>query len=198
MTSEKVCDQSVDCSNQMDEKACFEKKMNRTQAIILNGVGPAMSGVYSLQQWGKSSFYSRNDKLGFVYKPSSEEGFVIGSGETLVSATAVFRSESHTSDLSEASWRAVGDGSLAGRKHGTPAPQVQLTFIPDDFNKSFLENNTPFKEEKTVEKVGVICLSAKNQEKTFIAFNDTEAGWCDKTWHCQFGGAFNIHFIKVV
>ena len=187
MTSEKVCDKSVDCSNQMDERACFEK----TEAIILNGVGPAMTGVYSLKQLGNGSYYSRNDGFGFIYKPSNGEEIVIGSGETLASARAVFRSEGHTSDLSEANWRLVRDGSLTGRKLGTPAPQVQLTLIPDAFNKTLLENEKHFKEETTEDDVGVICLSAKNQEKTFIAFkfNGTETGWCDKTWHCQFGGA---------
>ena len=38
LKSEKVCNKNVDCYNQKDERACFEKQMNRTEAIILNGV----------------------------------------------------------------------------------------------------------------------------------------------------------------
>ena len=101
--------------------------------------------------------------------------------ETTVNGTAaeVYRREGETA------WNSVGDGRLAA--------EVRLTQIPDAFNKSLLENKKHFEEEKTVEEVGIICLSANNLEKIFIAFNDTEAGWCDKTWHCQLGGVLEIH-----
>ena len=75
--------------------------------------------------------------------------------------------------------------------------EIQLTQIPDSIDLSFLGNNTLFEEETSIQGVGISCLSANKKEKTFISFNDTEAGWyCDRTWHCQFGGVF--YFIKVL
>ena len=85
----------------------------------------------------------------------------------------------------------MGDGGV-GNGTGRPAPEVQLTPIPatfvKGFNESLLENETHFEKETTVQGVGLVCLTANGKEKTFIAYNDREAGWCDKTWHCQFGG----------
>ena len=175
LKSDRVCDKSFDCYNQMDERACFENP-NRTQAIILKGVGQGLAGVYLLQQWPSIEFYARIGKGGFVYQPSDEQqGPVIGSGEgSFWMATAIYRSEGKTF------WRSVGDGRLAS--------EVQLIPIPDAFKKGLLENQTHFEKEETIPGVGVICLSPQKQEKMFIAFNDTAAGWCDKTWHCQFGG----------
>ena len=191
LTSEKVCDSSFECSNQMD-RPCFEKKLNRTEAIILNGVRSTLAGVYKLQQWDDIDYYSRIGKLGFIYQPSSKQGLVIGYGENIWSATAAFRwSEG------EKVWKNVEDGSLAGRSEGTTASEVQLTEIPDEMDLGLFEkfeNDELFEEEKTIPDVGTICLSPKKKEKTFISFNSTEAGWhCDRTWHCQFGG---FHFIS--
>ena len=178
---DRLCDKKIHCKNEMDETVCFEKKMNQTQTIILNGVGSAFTGVYSLQHWHGIEFYSQVGKLGLIYKLSMGRGLVIGSGENVWSATAVYRRERETV------WKSVGDGSMAGRLYGTTAPEVQFTLIPDSFNKSLL-GNIQFEKEETIEGVGVICFGSKNQEKTFIAFNNTEAGWCDMTWQCQFGG----------
>ena len=208
LPSERICDKNVDCQNKMDEKVttCFDKEIDRTQAIILNGVGSRLAGVYYKNHWewdwgDRAEFYSRTGKLGFIYQPAKKHGLVIGTGETIRSPTAVYRwSEG------EKVWKYVEDGSLAGRSNGTTASEVQLTEIPDEIDLSLFENNTLLEEETTIPGVdnatgplGIICLSPKKKEKTFIAFNDTAAGWyCDKTWHCQLGGAFEIHFIKVV
>ena len=174
LTLDRQCDKTIDCYNEMDERTCFQKNMNQPQTIILKGVGQGLAGVYVLQRWQGIGFYSRIGGRGFIYQPSSEKGLIIGSGESVWTATAIYRREEQTV------WISVGDGRLAS--------EVQLTPVPDAF-KSLLENRNNFEEEKTIAEVGIICLSPKNHEKTFIAFNDIEAGWCDMTWHCQFGGA---------
>ena len=200
LTTDRICDKSVDCHNQMDEKVCFEENMNQTQTmiqtqmmnqiqtmnqtqtIILNGVGLALSGVYSLEHWDGIQFYSSAGKLGFIYQPSGEQGLVIGSGENVWSATAVYRREGQTV------WKSVGDGSLAGSKHGITAPGVRLTPIPNSVNKSLLENNANFEKEITIPGVGIICIGLKDQEKTLITFNDQSGEKCDGLITCQHGG----------
>ena len=164
--------------------------------------GSTLAGVYTLQrpiEWEDIEFFSRIGKLGFIYQttfPKIEQGLVIGTGENIWSATAVFRwSEG------EEVWKNFEDRSLAGGSEGTTASEVQLTQIPDTMDLNLLKNETLLKEEKPIPGVdnatgplGIICLSPKKKEKTFISFNDTEAGWhCDRTWHCQFGG---FHFIS--
>jgi hypothetical protein len=55
-----------------------------------------------------------------------------------------------------------------------------------------LENIIFYENESSVTSVGIICLTqsidSEELEKTFIPFNKSAAGWCDKTWDCQFGG----------
>ena len=139
-----------------------------------------------LQPIGDFRFYERVGKGGFIFNSSKRdllfEDLEIGNGESFTSAKTAYRREKSTifGREGETAWKSVGDGKLA--------PEVQLTPIPDAFNTSLLETEKNFVEEKTVQGVGLICLTANNKEKTFIAYNDREAGWCDKMRHCQFGG----------
>ena len=192
-------DQACD-NNQMDKTLCFEKKMNRTQAIILNGIGMTHAGLYIRHHWGDIEFYAdgsvdeevdvEHGTKNLIYQLSRKQGLVIGYGENMGSATALYRKREDETD-----WKYVEDGSLAGSLEGTTERELQLTQIPDELDLSLLENDTLLEEETTILGVGIICLSPKKREKTFISFNDTEPGlYCDRTWHCQFGG---FHFIKV-
>ena len=186
-TSEMICNKMVECKQQWDERLCFEKKMNQqTQTIILNGVGKSLAaGVYSLQKWHDIEFYARMGKHWFIYQPKSEQGLVIASGEHVWSASAIYKSEGQTRDLTKTVWRSVSDGDLA--------PEVQLTMTPNEIDPSLLENKTHFEKETIIPGVGIICLGFKTQEKTLVFFNESAIGWCDKTWHCQLGGSFSIH-----
>ena len=145
----------------------------------------AAAGVYSLQKWHDIEFYAR--KHWFIYQPKSEQGLVIGSGEHVWSASAIYKSEGQTRELTKTVWRSISDGDLA--------PEVQLTMTPNDMDQSLLENKTHFEKETIIPGVGIICLGFKNQEKTLIFFNETAIGWCDKTWHCQLGGSFSFYVI---
>ena len=176
--TDKKCSEETKCSNRMDMTACFENKMNMTQTIILNG-GSSHVGVYTLQQWYNIEFYSQNGSLGLIYKPKDVEGLVIGSGN-MWSATAIYREDGINL------WKSVADGSLTGSLYSTKASEISLTQVPNSVDKAMLENLTHF-ENETVLGVGILCLDANRQEKTFIA-NNTAAGWCDRTWHCQHGG----------
>ena len=127
-----------------------------------------------------------------IYQLPGKQGLVIGygeiHGENMGLAAAVYRKRDDETD-----WKYVEDGSLAGELEGRTAPEIQLTEIPDELDLSLLENDTLLEKETRIPEVGpgvgIICFSPKNKEKTFIAFNTTEEGWyCDKTWHCQFGG----------
>ena len=185
---DEACDK-----NQKDKTVCFEKNMNRTQGIILNGVG-SWAGVYIRNHWGDSDIEYYADGLvdeevdverwNLIYQLPGKQGLVIGHGENLGSAKAVYRKRND-----ETEWKIVEDQSLAGASEGRTAPEVQLTEIPDELDLSLLENYTLLEKETRIREVGIICLSPKKNETTFIAFNTTEEGWyCDKTWHCQFGG----------
>ena len=189
LTNKQVCDATLDCRNDMDEIVCFEKKMNQTENIILNGVGPAFAGVYKREHWHDIEYYAQGGKLGLIYQPSKEQGLVIGTGENIWTATALFKRIE-----GETVWRYVEDGSLTGRSADRRRdPDVQLTWIPETFNQSLLENRTLFEQETLLgEGVGLICLAHKEGstelEKTFISFKDKAGGRCDGDPICQHGG----------
>ena len=187
--SDKVCDKSFDCKNHFDETVCFEKKIYQTKTIVLNGVGPALAGVYKRKQLDGIEYYAqRGKKLGLIYQLSRKEGLVIGKGKDIWSATALFRREGETV------WKDVEDGTLKGRWEGDPKPDVRLTWVPDAFDLSLFksrQHKPRFEKETKIPGLGIICLSAKSQEQTFVPFNDQTAGWCDRIWQCQFGGSFN-------
>ena len=120
---------------------------------------------------------------------------------TSASAIAMYRSKGDTKDLADAVWEDAFDGTRNGKLdaslEGTSAPLVKVIPVPDAFTRDILESHVNYEYEESLPGVGIICLTQKvgseDMEQTFIPFNDTAAGWCNKIWDCQFGGKGQSH-----
>ena len=190
------CDGIPTCQHGGDEKDCQEASLNHdTEMILVNGVRPDIGGLYQKTKSG-IGLYDKVGGGGFLYtdQQSDKKRLVLGQGdkETAVSATARYKTKEGTKDIGDAVWEYVVDGTRSGKPEGARAPRVKVIPVPDAFDKSTLENNENYEEEKSIPDIGVICLTrtigSEDLEQTFIPFNDQAAGWCDATWHCQYGG----------
>ena len=163
--------------------------------ILVNGVRPDIGGLYQKTKSG-IGLYDKVGGGGFLYTDlqSHKKRLVLGQGDngTSVSAIPRYKSKEETSDIGDAIWEDIFDGTRLGKSEGARAPRVKVIPVPDVFDKSTLENHENYEKEKSIPDVGVICLTqtlgSEELEQTFIPFNDQGAGWCDATWHCQLGG----------
>ena len=180
--SEMWCKEHL-CNNRMDDVACLKENMNLTNRIILNGIEPNNTGVYSLQHWHNVKFYKKEGANRVIYQ-TAEQGLIIGSGEgeNLLKATAIYKKR-----IGENTWKSVidADGTLTGRQSGgSIEPKVRLTLIPNTIPTELLEDATTFSKETIIEE-GVLCFSAATGERIFIARDNMTEGWCDRTPRCK-------------